>query len=105
MAPKLVSSLFLFAFGAAVGSFLNVVVYRLPAGRSVVSPPSRCPRCGGLLSWYENLPILGWILLRGRCRRCRNPISLQYPLVESIMGLLFAGTYLLLYVPDLGAFA
>lgn len=76
-------------FGACVGSFLNVVVYRLPLGQSVVSPPSRCPKCGYRLAWYDNLPIVGWLLLGGRCRKCNNPISIQYPLVELITALLF----------------
>lgn len=100
--PKLVTAAFVFAFGACVGSFLNVVAYRVPVGRSVVSPPSRCPRCGSMLSWHENLPIVGWLLLRGRCRRCRNRISMQYPMIEVLLGLLFAGTYLILFVsgPD-----
>lgn len=98
--PKLVSAGFLFAFGACVGSFLNVVAYRLPAGRSVVSPPSRCPTCGSMLSWRENLPVLGWILLGGRCRRCRTRISVQYPLIELLVGVLFAATYLILFASD-----
>lgn len=106
IAPKLVTAGFIFAFGACVGSFLNVVAHRLPAGRSVVSPPSRCPRCGWRLSWRENLPILGWVLLRGRCRRCHGAISPQYPLIEFLVASFFAGTYLLLYaVPDDSAFA
>ena len=91
--PRIVTAIFLFAFGACVGSFLNVVAYRLPEGRSVVSPPSRCPRCGWRLSWHENLPIIGWILLRGRCRRCRGRISVQYPSIELLVALLFAITY------------
>lgn len=94
---RIVSTFFLFAFGACVGSFLNVVVYRLPAGLSVVTPPSRCPLCGGRLSWRENLPVIGWLLLRGRCKHCREPISIQYPLIETLIGCLFAGTYLLFY--------
>ena len=102
LAPKLITAAFLFAFGAAVGSFLNVVVYRVPQGRSVVSPPSRCPRCGWRLSWRENVPILGWLLLRGRCRRCRGWISIQYPLIEVLVGILFAATYLILYVSAAG---
>ncbi|HEU0016521.1 MAG TPA: prepilin peptidase [Longimicrobium sp.] len=68
--------------GAAVGSFLNVCVYRWPADQSVVSPPSRCPSCGAGIRWYDNVPVLGWLWLRGRCRSCRAPISVQYPLVE-----------------------
>ena len=75
--------------GACVGSFLNVVIYRVPLGQSIVSPPSRCPKCGARLQWYDNLPIFGWLLLGGRCRTCRNPISIQYPIVELITALLF----------------
>jgi len=77
------------SFGACLGSFLNVVIYRLPLGQSIVSPPSRCPTCGHRLSWYDNLPIFGWLLLGGRCRTCKNPISIQYPIVELITALLF----------------
>ena len=76
-------------FGACIGSFLNVVIYRLPLGQSIVSPPSRCPKCGYRLQWYDNVPIIGWLLLGGRCRKCRNAISIQYPLVELITALLF----------------
>ena len=97
--PRIVTAIFLFAFGACVGSFLNVVAYRLPEGRSVVSPPSRCPRCGWRLSWHENLPIIGWILLRGRCRRCRGGISVQYPSIELLVALLFAITYFAFFWP------
>ncbi len=75
--------------GAVVGSFLNVVVYRLPLGQSVVSPPSRCPKCGNRLQWFDNIPILGWLLLGGRCRKCKNSISIQYPVVELITAVLF----------------
>lgn len=103
VAPKIVVALFVLAFGACVGSFLNVVAYRLPAGRSVVSPPSRCPACAGRLGWKENLPILGWVLLRGRCSRCRSRISPSYPAVELFVGILFAAVYLSLYLGDSGA--
>src|SRR5687768_13805457 len=75
--------------GACIGSFLNVVIYRLPLGQSVVSPPSRCPNCSYRLKWYDNLPIIGWVLLGGRCRQCKNPISIQYPIVELITAVLF----------------
>jgi len=77
-------------YGAAVGSFLNVVVYRLPEGRSLVRPASHCPKCGHRLAWYDNVPVLGWLWLRGRCRYCRTPISVQYPLVEAATAGLFA---------------
>jgi leader peptidase (prepilin peptidase)/N-methyltransferase len=73
--------------GASVGSFLNVVVARLPAGESIVRPRSRCPRCKAQIAWYDNLPVLSWLLLRGRCRRCGGPISVRYPLVELAGGL------------------
>lgn len=70
---KVPGLVFAFCFGACVGSFLNVVVYRLPAGVSIITPPSRCPRCGWRLTWRENFPILGWLWLRGKCRKCRAP--------------------------------
>ena len=76
-------------FGACIGSFLNVVIYRLPLGQSLVTPPSRCPQCGYRLKWYDNIPILGWLLLGGRCRECRNRISIQYPIVELTTAVLF----------------
>ncbi len=69
--------------GATLGSFLNVVIARLPAGESVVAPRSRCPRCGHAIAWYDNIPIASWFALRGRCRSCRGPIALRYPLVEA----------------------
>ena len=78
-------ALLIFAFGwlgLAVGSFLNVVIYRLPRGGSVVHPPSRCPNCQYQLRWYDNVPLLSWAFLRGRCRKCRTPISVRYPIVE-----------------------
>ncbi|HEY5975477.1 MAG TPA: prepilin peptidase, partial [Geobacteraceae bacterium] len=80
--------IFAFLLGAAVGSFLNVCIYRLPAGLSVVSPPSSCPGCGSRIRWHDNVPIFGYLLLRGRCRACHNPISPRYPLVELLNGLL-----------------
>lgn len=80
----------LFAVGAAVGSFLNVVVYRLPHGISLIYPPSRCPKCANHIAWYDNVPIFGWIMLRGRCRKCHNPISARYPLVEAVTAVMFA---------------
>jgi leader peptidase (prepilin peptidase) / N-methyltransferase len=84
-----VTAVLIFIFGALVGSFLNVVILRLPEpGESVVFPPSHCPRCHNSIKWYDNIPILSFILLRRRCRSCRQPISFQYPLVESAMALL-----------------
>ena len=80
----------LLVLGACIGSFLNVVVYRVPAGLSLVSPPSRCPKCETPIRWYDNIPILSWILLRGRCRDCSVWIPMRYPLVELLTALVFA---------------
>lgn len=76
--------------GLAVGSFLNVVVWRVPRGESVVHPPSACPRCGHAIRARDNVPVLSWLLLRGRCRDCGEPIAHRYPLVEAATGVLFA---------------
>ncbi len=79
-------------FGAAVGSFVNVVAYRVPLGRSVINPPSACPRCGQPISARYNIPIAGWLILRGRCHDCGQQISVRYPVVELAGALLFAAT-------------
>lgn len=100
IASWVVWSLFVFAFGASLGSFMNVVAWRLPRGGSVVSPPSRCPTCAGRLTWRENLPVIGWILLRGRCRFCGVRIGVQYLLTELLLGGLFVAAFLVLYLPD-----
>lgn len=76
--------------GLLIGSFLNVVAHRLPRGESVVTPGSRCPGCGTALRPYDNIPVVSWLLLRGRCRSCGEPISPQYPVVELATGLLWA---------------
>ena len=86
--PVLVQ-VFVFLFGAVVGSFLNVCIYRLPKGESVVFPPSHCPNCAKRIPLYDNIPIVGFLLLKGKCRFCRVSISFQYPLVELITALLF----------------
>jgi leader peptidase (prepilin peptidase) / N-methyltransferase len=93
----------LFALGAVVGSFLNVVVYRLPAGKSLLHPGSCCPDCGHPIRWYHNLPILSWFLLRGRCFDCGARISPRYPLVEFATALLFLGLAALEVWPDVRA--
>ena len=95
----LVPILFLFALGACIGSFLNVVVWRLPRDESLVTPPSRCPKCGNQLKWYDNVPVFGWIWLRGKCRFCGQPISPRYPIVEAITGLLFVFYYAMYFLP------
>jgi leader peptidase (prepilin peptidase)/N-methyltransferase len=83
------------AAGAVAGSFANVCIHRLPRGESVVHPPSRCPACGTGVAWHDNVPVLSWLLLAGRCRRCDAPISPRYPLVEAAGALLFLGSVLL----------
>lgn len=77
------------AYGLLFGSFANVCIWRLPRERSIVFPPSACPGCGRRIRWYDNVPVIAWLLLRGRCRDCREPISPRYPLVEAIVGTLF----------------
>ena len=84
---------FVGALGLVIGSFLNVCIYRLPRGESVVSPPSRCPSCGRELRWFENVPVLGYLLLGGRCRTCRTVVSPMYPIVEAGTALLFVLQY------------
>ncbi|MFA6930901.1 MAG: prepilin peptidase [Lentisphaeria bacterium] len=82
-----------FAFGCIVGSFLNVVVWRLPRGESLCHPPSHCPRCGHMIRAWENIPILSWLVLRRRCSACHLPISWHYPAGEAAVGLLYAGIF------------
>ncbi len=94
MVDNLLPCALIFVLGASIGSFLNVVVYRLPAGISLLSPPSRCPRCLTRLKPYDNVPVAGWVWLRGRCRYCRVAISPRYPLVELLSGLLFVALFL-----------
>ena len=81
--------IFIFLLGLAVGSFLNVAIHRLPRDESVVKPGSRCPKCEKAIRWYDNLPVLSYVLLGGRCRHCREGISFRYPLVELVSGLLW----------------
>jgi len=89
MFSSVLTSLIIFALGAAIGSFLNVVVYRIPAGLSLLYPPSRCPKCLQRLKAYDNVPVLGWLWLKGRCRYCQTSIAVRYPLVEVVSGILF----------------
>ena len=85
--------LLLIAFGLVVGSFLNVCIYRLPRGQSIAWPASHCIACGRTLRWFENVPVIGWLLLRGRCRTCGERISVMYPAVELVTPVLFLVEY------------
>lgn len=90
--PPFLSALltgWLFILGLCIGSFLNVVIARVPHEQSIIRPGSRCPKCGHTLAWYENIPLVSWMALRGKCRGCKAPISIRYPLVELATGLLF----------------
>ncbi len=80
--------LFVFFFGLCIGSFLNVCIYRLPIGKSIVNPPSSCPECGYLIRFYDNIPVISYLLLGGKCRQCKTPISMRYPMVELLTGLM-----------------
>ncbi len=86
----LVALLFAFVVGLAIGSFLNVLIVRIPKGENIAFPPSHCPTCDNRLKWWHNIPLLSWILLRGRCAYCRHPIGKIYPVVELLTGLLYA---------------
>jgi leader peptidase (prepilin peptidase) / N-methyltransferase len=88
--PPAVLIAFFFVFGTIIGSFLNVVIYRVPRKMSVAWPASHCPMCNHPIRWYHNVPVFGWLWLRGRCRDCGAKVSSRYPLVEFAVGLVFA---------------
>lgn len=118
MAQHVPYLIFVFALGACVGSFLNVVVWRLPrvehvdgenllqsfwrSYRALSYPPSSCPKCGNRLRWYDNIPILGWLKLGGRCRFCKEPISPRYPIIETITALIFLFYYVMFFFAHVG---
>lgn len=95
LVPPLLAQIYAFLVGACAGSFLNVCIVRWPRERSIIKPRSRCTRCGNQLAWFENVPILSWVVLRGRCRCCDEPISIMYPMIELIVaiGWLLAAHY------------
>lgn len=90
----LITGIFFFLFGIVIGSFLNVCITRIPEDASIVSPGSRCPKCKTAIAFYDNVPVFAWIWLRGKCRACGEPISVMYPLVELMTGLLFVAAFL-----------
>ncbi len=100
-------AIIVFIFGAMIGSFLNVVIYRIPKGESIVFPSSKCQSCQNTLKWWHNIPIFSWLFLRGKCYFCKEKISAQYPAVEFLTGLLFVALYfklgLVWYLPFIAA--
>ncbi|MCL2325272.1 MAG: prepilin peptidase, partial [Proteobacteria bacterium] len=91
-------------FAASLGSFANVVVYRVPKRLSLISPPSACPKCGTRIKPYDNIPVLSWLILRGKCRQCKNPISPIYPIVEAVCGAMGAFLCHTIVVPHVQLF-
>ncbi|MFA5031862.1 MAG: prepilin peptidase [bacterium] len=87
-------SIILFIFGSCLGSFFNVCIYRIPRGKSIVMPPSACPKCKHRIMWYDNIPILSYLLLKAKCRFCGEKISIIYPVVELLTAIVFLVTYL-----------
>ena len=85
----LIKNVFTFLIGCCFGSFINVIIYRLPLGESIIFPASHCPECDYKIRWYQNIPLISWILLRGRCVKCNQKISIIYPIIESSTGILF----------------
>lgn len=92
-----ISLAFVFAFGCCIGSFLNVVIYRIPREKSLIMPPSACPSCGKYIRFYDNIPLFSWLLLGGKCRNCKAPISIRYFIIELLTGLVFIGTFYLFF--------
>ena len=107
MLETILTGLIVFIFGTMIGSFLNVVIYRIPKGESIVFPASKCQSCQTPLKWYHNIPIFSWLFLGGKCGFCKAPIAKQYPIVEFITGIIFTALYLKLglvwYLPFVAA--
>jgi leader peptidase (prepilin peptidase)/N-methyltransferase len=95
--PVTATASFAFLFGMIGGSFVGVIAHRVPRHESIVGPRSRCDRCGETIAAYDNVPIFSWLMLRGRCRHCGEPIPARYPLVELVLGLLFAATVIVFH--------
>ena len=86
---ELTPYIIIFIFGITIGSFLNVCIYRLPLGESIVTAPSHCMTCGRKLKWYDMVPVFSWLVLGGKCRNCKSKISVQYPIIEGVNGILY----------------
>ncbi len=99
--PDWIWFVFTFVFGCCVGSFLNVVIYRLPRDKSLIKPPSVCPACGKSIRFYDNIPLISWLLLGTKCRHCKAPISPRYFIIELLTGLVFAGLFFLFFRTEL----
>ena len=99
--PDWIWFVFIFAFGCCVGSFLNVVIYRLPRDKSLITPPSACPACGKHIRFYDNIPLISWLLLGAKCRYCKAPISPRYFVIELLTGSVFLGLFILYFHTDL----
>ncbi|MBN2593866.1 MAG: prepilin peptidase, partial [Sedimentisphaerales bacterium] len=99
--PDWIWFVFIFAFGSCIGSFLNVVIYRMPRDKSLVTPPSSCPSCGKHIRCYDNIPLLSWLMLGRRCRNCKAPISARYFLIELLTALIFLGLFVLYFYTDI----
>jgi len=107
MLETILTGLVVFVFGTMIGSFLNVVIYRIPKGESIVFPSSKCQSCQTPLKWYHNIPIFSWLFLGGKCAFCKEPIAKQYPIVEFVTGIIFTALYIKLglvwYLPFVAA--
>lgn len=86
---ELIPYIIIFIFGITIGSFLNVCIYRIPLGESIVTAPSHCMTCGRKLKWYDMVPVFSWLVLGGKCRNCKSKISVQYPIIEGVNGILY----------------
>ena len=100
-APDWIWFIFIFAFGSCIGSFLNVVIYRIPRNKSIISPPSACPDCGKHIRFYDNIPLISWLVLGRKCRYCKAPISARYFVIEFLTGSVFLGLFILYFRTDI----
>jgi leader peptidase (prepilin peptidase)/N-methyltransferase len=99
--PDWIWFVFIFAFGSCIGSFLNVVIYRMPRDKSLVTPPSSCPSCGKHIRFYDNIPLLSWLMLGGKCRYCKAPISARYFIIELLTAVIFLGLFIVYFDTDI----